>query len=526
MRVIKILFVCHLAALVVGLGSLLIVAPHPELWNTNPIGVAIFQNVLRFAGTLHVLFGAAAMFLFGLLCVGTRKTLIFFVSATLISLSMELLGTSIGFPFGVSTSATYPGIKVAGFVPYSILLSWFYMGFASYLLASKLVSTLKLLRQTLWSLLLGTYFLISWDLVLNSAIAGQRLSTQAGVWQLYGSYFGMPMRNLVGWTLNGLIFLGISRMLWRSNFDTRRVAAWLPAGVYTANTGFAMALNLGAGLWVPPVVSALFVLLPESLVLFPRQEGRISQASRGRAAISLSLWWLMRAGIVAFPWWKIDVQVEGLEHVPRSGPTLIAVRHFHWFYDGFIIVRSIKRPLHTIVALDWVQRRSLRLLVEFACSLVDWPVVLRSEQFLQHAEDEHWAYDTIEARQYLRQVMLDAVRLLRSRSMLVIFPEGYPNIDPHPTPKTDLDAFLPFRPGFLKMVELAERDRQTHVAIIPAGLSYTQVKGKHWHATVRYGPALYRSDFANTEQLLLAVEERVQVLSASLPSTAHATASQ
>src|SRR5260370_30099129 len=114
MKVIKLLFICHLAALVLGLGSLLIISPHTELWDTSPIGIDIFQNVLHFAGTLHVLFGAATMFLFGLLCVGTRKTLIFFATATLISLSMELLGTSIGFPFGVSSSITYPGIKVAG----------------------------------------------------------------------------------------------------------------------------------------------------------------------------------------------------------------------------------------------------------------------------------------------------------------------------------------------------------------------------------------------------------------------------
>jgi len=120
----------------------------------------------------------------------------------------------------------------------------------------------------------------------------------------------------------------------------------------------------------------------------------------------------------------------------------------------------------------------------------------------------------------LRQVTLGAVRLLRSGSTLVIFPEGYPNIDPHPTPKTDLEAFLPFRPGFVKMVEMAEKDRQTQVAVIPAGLSYRQEAGNRWHITVRYGPALHLSDFANSEQLLLAVEERVHVLSGVLPPPA------
>jgi uncharacterized membrane protein/1-acyl-sn-glycerol-3-phosphate acyltransferase len=517
MKVIKILFTIHLAALVLGLGSLLIVSSHPELWNTSPIGVAIFQNVLRFAGTLHVLFGAATMFLFGLLCVGTRKTLIFFIAATLISLSMELFGTSIGFPFGISLSITYPGIKVAGFVPYSILLSWFYMGFTSYLLASKLVSLLKWSRQTLWSLLLGTYFLIAWDIILNSAIAGQRLATQVGTWQLYGSYFGMPMRNLPGWLLNGLLFLSIARLLWRSKIEPGRVVAWLPVGVYTANTGFALALNIRVGLWFPLFMSAFFVLLPESLILLPREERHSASVSRGRAAISLFLWWVLRVGTLFFARRKVTIEAEGVEHVPQSGPTLIAARHFHWLFDGYTLVRTIRRPMHTVVALDWMQSPALRLVVEFACSLADWPVVLRSEQFRGHAEDEQWAFDSNETRQYLRRVTAGTVRLLRSGSMLVIFPEGYPNIDPHPTLKTDLVSFLPFRPGFVKMVELAEKDKQTRVAIIPAGLSYTQQPGKRWHITVRYGPALHLSDFANSEQLLLAVEERVHVLSGVAP---------
>jgi len=125
MKVVKTLFFCHLVALVCGLGGLLIISPHPELWDTNPFGQIIFPFILRFASSLHVLFGAATMLLFGLICVGSRKTIIFFAVSTLISLSMELLGTITGFPFGVSSATTYPGIKVAGIVPYSILLSCF-----------------------------------------------------------------------------------------------------------------------------------------------------------------------------------------------------------------------------------------------------------------------------------------------------------------------------------------------------------------------------------------------------------------
>jgi putative membrane protein len=156
-------------------------------------------------------------------------------------------------------------------------------------------------------------------------------------------------------------------------------------------------------------------------------------------------------------------------------------------------------------------------LIEFACSLPDWPIVLRGEEFRKHKEDEPWVYAPVLARRYLRRLMLAAARLLRSGEMLVMFPEGYANIDPHPTPKTDLDSFLPFRRGFVKLAELAERDGKTRVAIIPAGFTYTREGDKRWQARVRFGSALFRSDFASTEQLLQAVEERVRALSYAVP---------
>lgn len=221
---------------------------------------------------------------------------------------------------------------------------------------------------------------------------------------------------------------------------------------------------------------------------------------------------LMRAASRLIGKRKIIMDVEGLEHVPRCGPVLIAARHFHFFYDGYVLLRAIDRPLHTIVALDWMQSRLLRLLVEFACGLVDWPIVLRSEQIHQRVGDKQYAYSSIETRQYLRQVTKSTVRLLRNERLLVIFPEGYPNIDPHPTPKADLDAFLPFKPGFIKLAELAERDGQTQVAIIPVGFDYRKY-GQRWRATVRFGPPLFRRDFASGRLLLHAVEESVHTLS-------------
>ena len=274
MRTVKILFFCHLAALLFGLGGLLIALPHPELWDSSPFAVEVFNFGISYAGSLHILFGAAAVLLFGLIAIGTRKTLIFFTIATTIPLGMELLGTSTGFPFGPYSYTSFLGFKVAGLVPYSIPLSWFYMGFTSFVLANVIVARLGPRHRTAWSLALGVYFLTVWDLSLDPAMASQLLPIHFWIWHQGGPYFGMPISNLVGWSLTGLVYMSFSRLLWRADIDVQRIAVWFPFGVYIANTGFAIALNLSAGLWIPVLVAVVLGLVPASLAL-PRRPARV-----------------------------------------------------------------------------------------------------------------------------------------------------------------------------------------------------------------------------------------------------------
>ncbi|HEX6108916.1 MAG TPA: hypothetical protein VFZ02_05835, partial [Ktedonobacteraceae bacterium] len=78
-------------------------------------------------------------------------------------------------------------------------------------------------------------------------------------------------------------------------------------------------------------------------------------------------------------------------------------------------------------------------------------------------------------------------------------------------------AFLPFRPGFGRLVEMVERDEHTRVAIVPAGLSYVQ--NGRWHITLRFGPALSRSDYIDATHLVQEVEKRVRELSDQMTGT-------
>jgi putative membrane protein len=102
-------------------------------------------------------------------------------------------------------------------------------------------------------------------------MADPGLRVQFWTWHETGPYFGMPVQNLVGWSLTGLLYMGISRLLWGDHIEAAQVAgtAWFPFAVYVANVVFAMALSLSAGLWQPVVLAALAGLLPAALVVRP-----------------------------------------------------------------------------------------------------------------------------------------------------------------------------------------------------------------------------------------------------------------
>jgi putative membrane protein len=212
----------------------------------------------------------------------------------------------------------------------------------------------------------------------------------------------------------------------------------------------------------------------------------------------------------------LDVRVEGLEHVPATGPALIVARHFHHLYDGCLFEARLPRPVHILVGLDWVRGRLPRLLIEGACRAAEWPVLLRRERLEQ---TQGSAFRPDEVRPYLRRALHDSAALLRAGQVLAVFPEAYPTIDPAGAVKTGADAFLPFRPGFERIVALAERDRHTRVPILPTGFHYVRA-GARWQVTLHIGEPIFREAIGSAPQVIAEVERRVRLLSAPLPTPA------
>ena len=211
---------------------------------------------------------------------------------------------------------------------------------------------------------------------------------------------------------------------------------------------------------------------------------------------------------------RIDLQTVGLEHLPRQGPVLLAARHYHHFWDGCALLAVVPRPMQVVVTLDWMTSPLGRAMMERLCHAAGWPVVGLNDPVLDarsrngaSERDQSAMSNALRQRQPLRE----ALDLLRRDRALLIFPEAYPTLDPHGTPKTSDDALLPFRPGVLHLAALTERATGKRVPMVPVGLDYA--RGARWSLNIRLGePRWYEPGRERTAQLQ-ALEQDVRRLS-------------
>lgn len=261
------LLVGHIVALVFGLVGMLVMIPNPWIWSSSPVLTAIFVGSMEYAGALHIWLGAAVMLVYGIVTVGAIRTTIFLAVSCAISLGFELLGTGTGWPFGAYEYTAGLGAKVLGRVPYTIPLSWFYMGFAAYLLASAILAQLPIQRRGVLGVLFGGWLLMAWDLVLDPAMAHESLPLKFWVWHQTGAYFGMPLQNLLGWIGTGVAFMAVARLLWRGDVEPGQTPPMIPFLVYVTNLVWAMVISASVGLWGPIVLATVLGIVPALLAL-------------------------------------------------------------------------------------------------------------------------------------------------------------------------------------------------------------------------------------------------------------------
>lgn len=203
-----------------------------------------------------------------------------------------------------------------------------------------------------------------------------------------------------------------------------------------------------------------------------------------------------------------SVRTSGLEHMPEVGPVVLAAGHVHHLYDGCTVMATVARPLHLMAALDWARPGLPRRALAAACAAARWPAVIRPESVLFNPlgglnQAERWPR--------LRQAAHLAVELLARGRALLIFPEGYPQVDPRPTPRLSHDSPLPFHPGFAHIAWRAGRRLGRSVPIVPVGIRYEG--SAPMHVQIQLGAPMTLASRDALPELVEAISYRVLDLS-------------
>lgn len=284
----------HIISMAFGLAGLLLVMPHPEFLSYLPGGQTMFQWSMAGGGVIYIVLGTIAVGLYGFRTLGIAPLLTFLVPAVAVSLSCELLGTSSGFPFGDYSYLNGLGYKIGGLVPFTIPLSWFYLGLSSYLLSRggcyRAHQPMRAL-QLLASVALGSVLLMAWDFVLDPAMS--QTAMPFWYWHQPGAFFGMPYQNFAGWFGTGVIFMGITTLLWRGDRQVgqlTRAQLTTPLVVYLANFAFAAVMSMAAGFWILILLGMLVGAGP-ALLCWLRSETTIDseQMVQSEPAVSASV---------------------------------------------------------------------------------------------------------------------------------------------------------------------------------------------------------------------------------------------
>jgi uncharacterized membrane protein len=282
-RVERILLIGHILSMGFGLAGLLLVLPNTDFINTLPaVGKTAFAWSMAGGGVVYMLLGMSAVAIYAYRTLGMWHCLGFMIPAIGLSLVSELLGTSTGFPFGHYHYLSGLGYKIAGLVPFTIPLSWFYIGFSTYIIARAGLETLAI--PQVWKYVgaigFGSLLLTSWDFVLDPAMS--QTTIPFWVWEQPGAFFGMPYQNFVGWFGTGAVFMTVATFIWQLKPLTlphRQLG--LPLAIYLSNFGFATITSIAAGIYVPILLGLGLGIVP-LLVLYQMAIDRPIQVTSER----------------------------------------------------------------------------------------------------------------------------------------------------------------------------------------------------------------------------------------------------
>ena len=281
------LFGAHVALILFSTAAMLTVLSGAAAIDTTSEPAATIMRVsFAFAGPTYVVLGAMATLAFLLNRVAVRDAVALALAASALALGAELVGTSVGLPFGDYTYSGLLGYRILGLVPFPIPLSWFYMLVGSLSIVARLSPDPRPWR---WSLGAGL-LMVAWDISMDPAMV------KTGHW-LWGSgemftgsglpgwlvsfftadaFYGMPLSNWFGWLLTATLIARAMLVVLPPVVVSEKVASSpFPIALYLANGVMPVALCLRDGFWWAAVVGSLAMIVPATMALRQRAMRRV-----------------------------------------------------------------------------------------------------------------------------------------------------------------------------------------------------------------------------------------------------------
>jgi putative membrane protein len=220
--------------------------------------------------TFMVMLALLPLLMYGPLLGWKRMTLIA-AWGCVIGGASELVGTTgwftvggVALPFGEYQYTQWLGPKIAGHVPYFIPPSWFAMAIISLDLARRVTT------RRAGALLLGTLFMVLWDVSLDPAMNRAFPFWEYGV---DGFFFGMPLSNWMGWAAVTFVILLGFEYIARGKPIKNEWAPW----VYALNCLFPISICLLRDLYLAAFIGVLATLVP-FLLLWRYNPGTLRRA--------------------------------------------------------------------------------------------------------------------------------------------------------------------------------------------------------------------------------------------------------
>ena len=278
----RVCLISHILAKVFGLVGILLVIPNAKMiLNFGDVGETAMQLSMANGGVVDIIFGIIAVSIYACRVLGWKTWLGFLVPSVLISVGSELLGTSTGFPFGDYSYLSGLGYKIGGLVPFTIPLSWFYVGLSAYLIARsglKVAEKPTLIRH-IAAIAIGALLFTSWDFALEPAMS--QTAFPFWYWETPGDFYGTPYRIYLGWFGTSALFMGTAALIWGNKpiifFRSEFV---LPLFVYLSNFLFAAGLSLFDGYFIPVSLGLILGVVP-AIVLWLKSSTAPSYTTDG-----------------------------------------------------------------------------------------------------------------------------------------------------------------------------------------------------------------------------------------------------